>query len=332
MRARMTMTVVGATLLAWSSQAQAQCADGYKQDVCQKAVDLFNFLTPQVSGALAGGAATIGQGGVLGGFPHFALALRATAVRGEFPKMDGVGFNTSARTRTDFSVDKQFVPMATIDGSLGLFQGFSVGVTRVGGIDAILNATYLPSAPEGGDVSVSMPSGSAKFGGGVRVGILQESILVPGLAFTYVQRALPTIVVQAQSTVPEGPTTAPGSIVISDLSIKTKSWRLSAAKSFMTFGLQAGVGQDTYDNSANMYTAVGLIQPAIYVPPTPVHNNITRTNIYAGLSLNFFVGKLVAEVGQSSGGSMTSLYNTFGGSADAAASHAYFSVGLRTGF
>jgi hypothetical protein len=61
-----------------------------------------------------------------------------------------------------------------------------------------------------------------------------------------------------------------------------------------------------------------------------VSNGMTRTNIYAGLSLNFFIGKLVAEVGQVSGGSLPAALNSFG--SDAAAGRGYFSVGLRTGF
>jgi hypothetical protein len=326
------MLVAGAAMVVGVSPVQAQCASGNTQDACQKAVDLFHFLTPQISTALAGGAATIGQGGVLGGFPHWAIALRASAVNGAFPKMDNVGFKTTGQFKSDFAVDKQFIPMATIDGSVGIFKGIPVGVTRVGGIDAILTATYIPSAPEGGDVTVSLPGGSTKFGGGVRVGLLQESILVPGVAFSYVQRALPTINVMAQSTVTESGTTVPGTIAIDDLSLKTKGWRLSASKSFMAFGLQAGVGQDKYDNSAIYAVAVGAVQPAMTPTTHAVSNSMTRTNIYAGLSFNFIIGRLVAEVGQASGGSMGALYNTFGGSADAAKSRSYFSLGLRTGF
>jgi hypothetical protein len=332
MRRRHSIAIAGAAFLAWSAPVQGQCAAGYTQDACQKAVDLFHFLTPQISTALAGGAATIGQGGVLGGFPHWTLGVRATAVRGAFPKLDNVGFRTDGQVKTDFAVEKQFVPMATIDGSLGIFKGVPLGVTRVGGIDAILTATYVPSAPEGGDVTVALPGGSTKFGGGVRVGLLQESILVPGVSFTYVQRALPTINVTAVSTVTASGTTQPGAAVIDGLSLKTKGWRLSASKSFLAFGLQAGVGQDKYDNSASYAVSVGAVQPASAPAPQPVRNSLTRTNIYAGLSFNFFIGRLVAEVGQASGGSMDRMYNTFGGSNDATKSRSYFSVGLRTGF
>ena len=37
------------------------------QDACQQAYDLYQFMSPQLGLALAGGNATIGQGSVLGG-------------------------------------------------------------------------------------------------------------------------------------------------------------------------------------------------------------------------------------------------------------------------
>ena len=37
------------------------------QDACQKALDLLNYMTPQLGTLIAGGNATLGQGGTLGG-------------------------------------------------------------------------------------------------------------------------------------------------------------------------------------------------------------------------------------------------------------------------
>lgn len=331
MRMRHAMMVAGTAMMAWNAPLQAQCATGYTQDACQKTVDLFNFLTPQISTALAGGAATIGQGGVLGGFPHFVIGLRASAVQGAFPKMENVGFSTTGAKASSYPADKQFIPMATIDGSIGIFEGFSLGVTKIGGLDALLTATYIPSAPDGGDVSVTLPGGSTKFGGGVRVGLLQESIVVPGVAFTYVVRSLPTLSVSGSSNVSTTAGSAPGTFALNDLSLKTSGWRLSASKSFLIFGLQAGLGQDTYDNSVGLDVRVNAAAPVGTQHTTAQASyKMTRTNIYAGLSMGFVIGKLVAEVGQVSGGSLPAALNSFG--SDAAKGRSYFSVGLRTGF
>ncbi len=332
MRVRNSVILAGVALVMASASAQAQCAtSGTTADACRKTADLFNFLTPQISTALVGGSTTLGQGGVLGGFPHVAVAVRASAVNGTFPTINDVAFNTSSPQRTDYQGEDQFIPMASIDGALGIYRGFPLGVTRVGGVDALLTATYIPTAPEGGDVTVSLPGGSTKFGYGVRVGLLQESVLVPGASFSWVQRALPTISVGGQSSVSAAGSSAPGDFAMNDLDIKTSSWRFSASKTFLVFGLQAGFGQDKYDNSTNLRVTVRPQAPA---QPQTVSanfsNSMTRSNIYAGFSLNFFIGKLVAEAGQVSGGSLPAALNTFGSSATA--SRSYFSVGLRTGF
>lgn len=332
MRIRNTVMAVGAALVAASAPAQAQaCASGATQDACRKTVDLFNFITPQISTALVGGAATIGQGGVLGGFPHFALGLRATAVRGSFPTMGNVGFNTSGAQATQYVAEDQFVPMATIDGALGIYKGFPLGVTRVGGVDLLLAVTYIPTVPDGGDVTMTLPGGSTKIGAGIRLGLLQESIVVPGLAFTYVQRSLPTISVSGSSNVSASGSSAPGTFALNDLTLKTSAWRFSASKSFLIFGLQAGLGQDTYDNSVGLDVTVNAAPPVgVRRVTATASNQMTRTNMYVGASLNFFIGKLVAEFGKVSGGSLPAALNSFG--SDAAAGRSYFSVGLRTGF
>ncbi|MBW7935567.1 MAG: hypothetical protein H3C62_18555 [Gemmatimonadaceae bacterium] len=245
--------------------------------------------------------------------------------------MENVGFSTSGATRSTYASEDQFIPMATIDGAIGIYRGFPLGVTRVGGLDALLTATYIPSAPEGGDVTVTMPGGSTKWGAGVRVGLLQESILVPGLAFSYVQRGLPTITVAGSSDVSTSAGSAPGSFELRELTMKSNSWRLSASKAFVVLGLQAGIGQDTYDNSVGLDVTVNAAPPVgTQHASAEASHSMKRTNMYIGASLNLFIGKLVAEFGKVSGGSLPAAMNSFG--SDAASSRSYFSLGLRTGF
>ena len=325
------MMVAGAALVSWSAPAQAQCST-YTADACQKTKDIFNFLTPQISTALAGGSTTLGQGGVLGGFPHFAIALRASAVQGSFPTVKNVAFSTTGAQATSYPGKDQLVPMASIDGSLGIFKGFPLGVTRVGGVDVLVAVTYLPKpSPGSGNTQVELPGGRTKVGAGLRIGLLQESILVPGVSVSYIKRDLPTISVSGSSDVNASGTSAPGSFAISNLALKTSSWRLSASKTFLIFGLEGGFGQDSYDNSAGIDVTVNAAAPVgTQHASTVVSNTMKRTNIYAGLSINFFVGKLVGEVGQVSGGSLPAALNSFG--SDPAKGRSYFSVGLRTGF
>ena len=74
------------------------------------------------------------------------------------------------------------------------------------------------------------------------------------------------------------------------------------------------------------------------VPPTPAHNagpvsisqEITRTNVFANVSMNLLLLKLTGEIGQVSGGTINT-FNSFSGK-QAADSRIYGSVGARFGF
>ena len=166
-------------------------------------------------------------------------------------------------------------------------------------------------------MSVKVPDGSVKIGYGVRVGVLQEGLVTPGIGFSYVKRDLPTVDIHA--------TSGTNSFDVTGLSVKTTSWRVTASKNLLLFGLAAGAGQDTYDSKASMRGTVAAVSR-----PASGSQSLTRTNYFADLSMNLFLAKLVAEVGQVSGGDVQT-YNTFSGKA-ADASRLYGSVGVRIGF
>ena len=71
------------------------------QDACQKALDLLNYMTPQLGTLIAGGNATIGQGGTLGGLGHFAVSVRGNVMRATLPDIEGGGVNYGDAVRTN---------------------------------------------------------------------------------------------------------------------------------------------------------------------------------------------------------------------------------------
>ena len=329
MKIRMLMAGAIVAVVATTAQAQNSCAAGQTQDACQKGVDLVNFITPQLSTALAGGNATLGQGGALGGLGHWEVDLRASAVNGKLPKLNNVGLSTTGAKASTFASDNQFMPGISVNAALGLWRGYSLGVTHIGGIDALVTATYLQDF-DGGDIKVKLSGGNTKFGYGVRIGVLEESAITPGVGITYLQRDLPTLSITGSSTVSASGTTAPGDIGINNLSMKTTAIRLTASKSFLIFGLSAGVGQDKYSSSSTLAVTV---RPQGFAPisgSAAAGYDMTRTNIFVGASINLFIAKLVGEIGSVSGGSAPTSTNNFG--SDAAASRSYFTVGLRFGF
>lgn len=286
-------------------------------DACEKAVDLFAYMMPQLGTALVGGSHTLGVGSTLGGFPHFTVALRANAVSGDLPDVENMSVSTTGANRDVIATNSQFLALPAVDFALGIWKGFPMGVSRIGGVDLLSNVTYVPSIENGG-LTIDPTGGSMKFGIGARVGILEQSIVVPGVSFSYLVRDVPTLDIAAQA---QG-----ADFTIEDFSVQTTSWRLAAQKNLLLIQLGAGVGQDTYESSANLTTtATGF--PA--TTQNDLDQSLTRTTFYGSLGFNLFVAKVIAEVGQVSGGDVAT-FNSFDEAADK--SRMYGSLGIRISF
>ncbi|HLA90812.1 MAG TPA: hypothetical protein VJL28_10330 [Gemmatimonadaceae bacterium] len=323
MKARLWLA--GAVLAAaLPARAQQVCTGGTAvQDACTKTVDLINFITPQLSTALAGGNATLGQGGTLAGWGHFAIDVRGTAVRGALPNLDNVGLNTSGAQASTFTAEEQFVPAVSANAAIGLWRGYSLGVSHIGGVDALVTATYLQDV-EGGDVKLTLTGGNLKFGYGVRVGLLEESLLAPGVAVTYLKRDLPTMSIVG--TVSSSGTGSGGSIELHSYSVKTTAWRVTASKNLLIFGFVAGYGQDKYESSGAVAVTVNAPGGA-QEGDGSTKLSMTRTNMFGGLSVNLLLFKVVGEIGKVSGGSVPTPLNNFG--ASATESRTYYTLGVR---
>jgi hypothetical protein len=315
---RLMIASMALVLFALPVRAQNCAADGVTENACVTARDLFLYMAPQFGTALTAGSHTLGIGTNLGGFPHFAIALRANAVYGDLPKLNDVTVGAAAPSTIE--TEESPVPMPTVDFALGLTKGFSLGVTRIGGIDLIGGATFVPEV-EGDNSSLTPQGGSIAFGFGARVGLLQQSALIPGVSFSVLKRDLPTLDFGFQSD-------AGDQFNINDFSVKTTSWRLSAQKNLLLFQLGAGIGGDTYDFSTS---ATGVVDPAGVNQSFAFSADQTmkRTTMYGSLGLNLFLIKVVGEVGQVSGGNAPT-FNDFTEPADK--SRLYGSVGVRISF
>ena len=315
--------ILGTTfaLAAFAAPLAAQnpnCAAGVTQDACEKATDLFNYMMPQLGTSLVGGSHTLGIGTTLGGLGHFAIALRGNAIRGDVPDLASINVSPLGRARSNIGTKGQFLSLPAVDFALGIYKGFPLGVTRIGGIDLIGSATYLPEVGAG-EVSITPEDGALKIGLGARVGLLEQSLVVPGISFSYLVRDLPVVSLAASA--------GNADFTINQFSVKTKSWRLAAQKNLVVFQLGAGVGQDTYTSAADVN--IQITSPAAANLSTGVEQEMKRTTMYTSLGFNFLIAKVVAEVGRVSGGDV-SVYNTFAEAADK--SRLYGSVGIRISF
>jgi hypothetical protein len=330
-------TFLAVALLAAPAGARAQggalyprCAAQavYIQDACQKGVDIFNLLAPQLGASLAGGNAVLGQSGPLGGLGRFSIGVRGNVLQGTIPQSSGVSLSTSGPQRTNFTMEDQILGLPTAEAAIGLFKGLPVGVTNVGGVDAIVSASFIPDL-EIDEVSVSTTGGSVKLGYGARLGVLQETSIVPGVSITFLRRDLPRTSVIARA--------GSDTVAVSDIVAKSKAWRVVAGKRFFAVGLTAGAGQDTYDASAKAgavlnRTIAGLGTARVAVADAAqAERSITRTNFFGDLTIYFPFARLTGEVGRVTGGDDVTPFNTFGGKTGGEA-YTYYSAGLRVQF
>ena len=315
---RLAVALTALSVAASPALAQNGCPAGaltQTRDLQCNAADLFAYMAPQLGTAVAGGSHTLGLGTTVGGLPHFAVAVRMNAVLGSTPEL---GPLTSSNTTPGSNLDTKnaIVAFPTVDASVGLFKGIGLGVTRVGGVDLLASATYVPEV-DAGAVSIAPADGSLKIGYGVRVGLLQQSLIVPGVTFSYLKRDLPTVSLQAGAS--------GVNFNMQDFSLTTSSWRLSAQKNLLMLQVAAGYGQDSYDASAN----IGVTATGLTIPNVNASIATKRTTMYGSLGLNLVIARVVAEVGQVSGGDITT-YNTF--STGPNAKRLYGSIGIRAGF
>lgn len=288
------------------------------QDACEKATDLFNYMMPQLGTSLVGGSHTLGIGTTLGGLGHFAIALRGNAVRGDVPDLGSINVSPFGRASTNIGTKQKFLGLPAVDFALGIYKGFPLGVTRIGGIDLIGSATYLPEVATD-QVTITPEDGALKIGLGARVGLLEQSLVVPGISFSYLVRDLPVVSLAASA--------GNADFTINQFSVKTTSWRLAAQKNLLLFQLGAGYGQDTYTSAADVN--IQITSPAAANLSTGVSQEMTRSTMYGSLGFNLLVAKVVAEVGRVSGGDV-SVFNRFAEAADK--SRLYGSIGLRISF
>lgn len=301
-----------------TQDAQCVAANILTRDACQQTVDLFNYMAPLLGTALAGGNTTMAQGGSMGTrlglIPHVSVGVRVNAVLGGIPEVQTPSA-AGIQNRTNNAVTTVPVPMPVVDAAIGVFKGVPLALSNVGGVDILLSAAYVPKKTIG-DIDLN-PETPIAIGYGLRVGLLQESLVVPGLGFSYIQRKIPKTTITANLT--------GSSFEVQDLDLKAKSWRITASKSLILFGLAIGYGRDTYDASTAIRASVGTNS----VGPFNGASEVTRNNMFADLSMNLPFIKLVVTGGQVSGGDIKT-YNGYEKAADV--SRLYASGGIRFTF
>lgn len=321
--AALAAVLAPAGMRAQGGSVSAQCPSAsldqrVTQDACQKAVDLFQFLAPQLGAAVAGGNAVLGEHSALRGPGHFSLGVRANVMRASIPRMGEHTPSITGATSSSYGIENHFVPVPTVDAAVGLFGGFPVAGSNVLALDALVNVSYVPKISQS-NVAVSLPNSSLKLGFGGRLGLLQETFVTPGISVTYLQRDLPTVDVTG--------TISSDQLLVRDIDVQTKAWRVVAGKNLALFSVSAGVGQDRYHTAATSQATINRVGVSVTSSAIGVQQSLTRTSYFADAALNLSLLRIVGEIGRVSGGTIDT-YNTFAGvRADDA--YTYGSLGVR---
>src|SRR3954468_15425560 len=236
--AAVLMTVIAGAARAQGGTVDPQCsaATAGTRDACQKAVDIFTYMAPQLGTAIAGGNTILGSGGSLGGPPHWTVGLRLTAVNGTAPTF--AASNNPSPTATTpvasaYTTTKAPIPFPALDAAVGVFGGLPLGLTKIGAIDLIANVAYVPTLEDKIDNFSILPDKNIQIGYGARIGLLQESLLVPGISVSIIQRGMPVTTLTSHFT-SNGVTAAhEDTIQVKDLDLKTTSVRVTVSKSLI---------------------------------------------------------------------------------------------------
>lgn len=294
-------TMLASALLAIPALASAQggplapqCASGPRQtqDACQKAVDIFAYMAPQLSGALAANPVT-----PVGNF--LPLTLSVGAVEGYLPDFSSARIETDTARRSDYAVEKKPVPMPAVTGNLTLFRGVHTPIGRVGGLAATVTATLFPDL-DVGDFTMEKVGGGVGLGYGGQLRLLEESTWRPEVSVAGVLRKTPKVRLTAL-------TDARDTVRADSMQVKTQTIRVEASKHFGWVGIVVGAGKDEYDSKAIVSGSVNTLLGTVESPVVSLAQEMSRNNVYAGLTLGIFR----ATVGQISGGTVPPTYNTF---------------------
>lgn len=248
---------------AWGQQSDigAPCtAPGLSssaREFCGTVAQAVESAQPQLGILVAGGNPTLGvasTGGLrLGSLPRVSAIAKVNLVLVRLPEILAEQAGGTAQRLNESTG----LPAPAVSGtvSVGLFPGVRLAPTLggIGSVDLLGSATWLPFTAfdlEGfGDGSAQVA-----YGGGVKVGLLRESFLTPGVAVSVLYRSLGTVsygdVCPGTERDPAGAQLLIGRCIgegdRGEFSFDLADWSTRAAigKRLLGVGLTAGIGYD----------------------------------------------------------------------------------------
>jgi len=298
---------------------------------CISVAQAAGAVQPQLGILYAGGNPTLGTastGGIrLGIIPRVSLSGRLNLGFVDVPAItsedrDSPGTYATEKVRI-------FSPALGVNASIGLLPGAGIAPTLggVGSVDLLVSAAWMPTDLIGGD---AFKSGGAPVavGAGVRVGLLRESFLTPGLSVSLMHRRQGGMQLGNVCEEEELEGDAPGETVClgagggtgtggdqGEVQFNVKGWsaRGAISKRLLGFGITAGLGWDRFESDVD-FAFRGEVAGAagssrVYrVLDRTVESS--RTSAFLDFSYTLLIGSVVGEVGWMQGGERLEGYPT----------------------
>ena len=293
-------------------------------DGCRKAEDLAAFVAEQAAGSLAGGNSIIGESGVLQATGKMSISVRAQGVARSAPQLQGTMLRTDGvATGSDFRTEDGSAMSMSADVAVGGLRGFRAGATRIGGIDLLGNLTMVPGFHDNG---LHVTSKGLGFGVGVRVGVIEETRVLPAISFSVTARTLPTFSAETTPLATDAGGTM--SISLTDIAVSARMLRLAGSKQFGRYGITGGFGRNRYfTSSAYRVTSPDLTEDS---GVNFTSASVTRSDVFAGASLTLGPARVGGEIGRTFGAAGPVMLNTFG-DGTVGRQRTYATIGVRFG-
>lgn len=268
--------------------------------LCQDAAAAVEALQPEAGMLMVGGNPVLGTASPLGTrfrfMPRLNLGLRINLVSIDLPDvLDYPDDPALPAGQLGFAV-----PMPQLDVSVGVFDGFELApsMTGLAAVELLGSASFLILPGDEG-----FQDDATAYGLGARIGLLRESFVAPGLSLSILHKWIDRV---QFGDVGEGDDAQFGT------DLRVWSFRAGISKSFLVFGLAAGLGYDDYESDVDL--AIRSPSPLLPTPDggvaiipedDPARLESDRWSGWVNASYILLFLNLVAEVGWQQSESVT---------------------------
>lgn len=279
---------------------------GHFQTLCAQVANQITDFQPSVGVAFSGGNPVLGTGSTLGtrlGLPRVSVTARANVALVDLPDVFATGVGALGGSTLDQTtlqaLETVGVPIGSLQGdiALGVFDGISLApmIGGVGSVDVLGSASFVPQIDE-----IGLSQNIVNYGGGVRLGLLQQGLVAPGISVSAMYRRMGDV---SFGDVDAGDP-AQFSANLTNLNV-----RGVISKGILMLDLAVGGGYDQYtsDIAFDYRLECGTTEclaandgdPIPLPLDEPIAGELSTAawNVFGNVAMNFLMLNLVGEVG-----------------------------------